>query len=142
MMRLMSDSLRRHAAAVVLAAAAGVLPAAHAQDAPRAAGASPAAPARDVRWVVLHLPGPAWQPGKGLFEQPGVREHVEHYRKLLAAGKLALGGPHLDARGGGMMIPAAGVPEAEIRQFAAEDPAVRSGLLVAEVRPWLIGMRP
>lgn len=132
---------RRHAAAVFVAIAA-LLPGAHAQDAPRAAGAPPAAPVRDVRWVVLHLPGPAWQPGKGMFEQPGVREHVEHYRKLLAAGKLALGGPHLDARGGGMMIPAAGVTEAEIRQFAADDPAVRSGLLVAEVRPWLIGMRP
>jgi hypothetical protein len=40
-----------------------------------------------------------------------------------------------------MMIPTAGVDEAEVRRFAAEDPAVRSGLLQVEVRPWLIGMR-
>jgi uncharacterized protein YciI len=136
MIRLPSDAARRRACAALLFAAAAFLPPAQAQDAPKADAT------RDVRWVVLHLPGPAWQPGKSLFEQPGVREHVEHYRQLLAAGKLALGGPHLDARGGGMMIPAAGVAEAEIRQFAADDPAVRSGLLVAEVRPWLIGMRP
>jgi uncharacterized protein YciI len=109
--------------------------------APSAASAAGAArPARDVRWVVLHSPGPQWQPGKNLFEQPGVREHVEHYRKLLVAGKLALGGPHLDERGGGMMIPAAGVSEAEIRQFAADDPAVKSGLLRFDVRPWFVGM--
>lgn len=104
--------------------------------APRAAPS----PARDVRFVILHVPGPNWLPGKTLFEQPGVREHVEHFRKLLQAGKLALGGPHLDARGGGMMIPAPGVSEDEIRSFAADDPAVKSGVLVAEVRPWLIGM--
>ena len=95
---------------------------------------------KDVRYVVLHRPGPLWQAGKVMFEQPGIREHVEHYRALHEAGKLELGGPHLDAQGGGMMIPTAGVDEAEITRFAAEDPAVRSGVLLAEVRPWLIGM--
>jgi hypothetical protein len=39
-----------------------------------------------------------------------------------------------------MMIPNAGVSEEEITLYAAEDPAVKSGLLLAEVRPWLIGM--
>ena len=95
---------------------------------------------RDIRYVVLHAPGPRWEPGKNLFDQAGVKEHAEHYRKLLAKGKLSLGGPHLDERGGGMMVPTAGVSEAEIRSFAAEDPAVKSGLLLVEVRPWLIGM--
>jgi uncharacterized protein YciI len=95
---------------------------------------------KDIRFVVIHLPGPKWVPGKSLFEQAGVREHVEHYRKLLEEGKLALGGPHLDAKAGGMMIPAAGVSEAEVEAFAAADPAVVSGLLLAEIRPWLIGM--
>ncbi len=95
---------------------------------------------RDVRFIVLHTPGPAWQPGKSLFEQSGVREHVEHYRTLWSEGKLLLGGPHIDARGGGMMIPTPGVTEDEMRRFANDDPAVKSGLLRAEVRPWLIGM--
>jgi uncharacterized protein YciI len=95
---------------------------------------------KDVRFVVLHTPGPKWLAGKTLFEQPGVREHVEHYRKFLEAGKLAQGGPHMDGKGGGMMIPAAGVTEQEVSKYAADDPAVKSGLLLAEVRPWLIGM--
>jgi uncharacterized protein YciI len=34
------------------------------------------------------------------------------------------------------MVFAASVPEAEARQLAAADPAVQSGLLVCEVRPW------
>ncbi len=99
-----------------------------------------ARPMKDIRFVVFHSPGPKWLPGKTLFEQLGVREHVEHYRKFLEAGKLALGGPHLDDKGGGMMIPAAGITEEEIARYATEDPAVKSGVLLVEVRPWLIGM--
>lgn len=95
---------------------------------------------KDVRFVVFHKPGPAWVAGKGMFDQPGVRSHVEHYRRWLTEGKLALGGPHLDANGGGMMIPVAGIAEDEVRGFAAADPAVKDGTLLAEVRPWLIGM--
>jgi hypothetical protein len=75
-----------------------------------------------------------------MFEQPAIANHVEHYREWLVAGKLELGGPHPDPAGGGMMIPVAGLPEEEVKRFAMEDPAVKSGALVAEVRPWLIGM--
>ena len=95
---------------------------------------------QDIRYVVFHKPGPAWVPGKDMLAQPGVREHVAHYRTWLDAGKLELGGPHPDAGGGGMMVPVAGISEAEVSRFAAEDPAVKSGTLAAEVRPWLIGM--
>lgn len=95
---------------------------------------------KDIRYVVFHRPGPAWQQGKSMFEQPGVAQHVQHYRQWLASGKLEFGGPHLDAAGGGMMIPVAGVPQGEVERFAAEDPAVKDGTLLFEVRPWLIGM--
>ncbi len=95
---------------------------------------------KDIRFVVFHFSGPNWQAGKTLFDQPGVMDHVAHYRKLLDAGKLALGGPHLDTQGGGMMIAQPGVGEEELLAFAAEDPAVKSGVLGFEVRPWLIGM--
>lgn len=95
---------------------------------------------QDIRYVVFHRPGPAWLAGKGMFEQPGVRAHVGHYRQWLEAGKLELGGPHLDAAGGGMMISVAGIGEDEVRRFAADDPAVKDGTLVFELRPWLVGM--
>lgn len=39
-----------------------------------------------------------------------------------------------------MMVPVAGVLEDEATRFANEDPAVKGGTLVVEVRPWLIGM--
>lgn len=96
---------------------------------------------KDIRYVIIHSPGPQWVAGKNMFEQPGLQEHVDHYRRLFEAGKLALGGPHLDAQGGGMMIPQAGVAEQELREFAQADPSVKSGLLVATVRPWLVGMQ-
>lgn len=98
-------------------------------------------PARDVRHVIVHTPGPAWVAGKSPFDQPGIQEHVAHYRQLQQQGKLALGGPFLDAAAGGMMISEAGLSVREISEFAQADPAVKSGLLRAEVRPWLIGMR-
>ena len=96
---------------------------------------------RDIRYIVLHTPGPQWQPGRSLFEQTGVQEHVAHYRKLLTEGKLSLGGPFLDEGAGGMMIPSEALSEAEITAFANADPAVVSGLLRATIRPWLVGMK-
>ena len=96
---------------------------------------------QDIRYIVLHGTGPAWKAGLPLFEQDGVGEHVAHYRQLLAEGKLDMGGPHLDATAGGMMIPVAGIGEDEITAFARADPAVVSGLLTVTVRPWMVGMR-
>ena len=96
---------------------------------------------RDIRFVIIHTPGPQWQPDRSMFEQRGVAEHIAHFRQLLDAGKLELGGPFLDAVAGGMMIPAEGVPEADIVAFANADPAVVSGLLRVAVRPWMVGMK-
>jgi uncharacterized protein YciI len=96
---------------------------------------------KDIRHVIFHSPGRNWVPGRSMFEQDGLQAHVDHYSALLGAGKLALGGPHLDAEGGGMMIPAEGVGTDEITAFAHADPAVQSGLLEVHVRPWLIGMK-
>lgn len=95
---------------------------------------------QDVRYVVLHSPGPAWQADRSVFNQPGIDKHIAHYREWLAAGKLEMGGPYLDTAGGGMMIPIAGVSEDDVRRFANDDPAVKDGILVVQVRPWLVGM--
>jgi uncharacterized protein YciI len=92
-----------------------------------------------IHYVVFHKPGPAWQPGVEFREQPGVGEHVAHYRTLYEQGKLLLGGPFLDDSGG-MMVPVLGVSAEEITAFAAADPAVQKGLLTFEVRPWLVAM--
>jgi uncharacterized protein YciI len=102
-----------------------------------------------VRYVVFHTSGPNWQYGVGFREQAGVREHVEHYLKFHEQGKLELGGPFLVQDAGGMTLapPArAGVvatkevSQEELESFAAADPAVHSGLLLYEIRPWLTAM--
>lgn len=96
---------------------------------------------KPTHWVVVHRPGPRWQPGLSMFEQPGLQAHVEHYRGALASGRLAWGGPFVDGRGGGMMVAQPQVTPEELRDFAAADPCVREGLLEFELRPWMIAMQ-
>jgi uncharacterized protein YciI len=95
---------------------------------------------REARFVVVHSPGPKWKPGVPAFEQDGLQSHVGHYAQLLKEGKLLMGGPFLDEESGGIMIAELGVTDAELGRFASEDPAVKSGLLVFKVRPWLAGL--
>jgi uncharacterized protein YciI len=96
---------------------------------------------KDIRHVVFHRPGPKWDPGKSFFKQEGLDGHVGHYRELLAAGKLSMGGPFLDETSGGMMVPVAAMTEEEVRDFAEADPAVKSGLLHYELRSWMVAMK-
>jgi uncharacterized protein YciI len=94
----------------------------------------------NIRYIVIHKPGPRWQYGVDFREQAGVSEHVQHYLKLHEQGKLELGGPFLLPDAGGMMAATKEVSQAELETFAASDPAVQSGLLVYEVQPWLTAM--
>ena len=93
-----------------------------------------------IRYVVLHKPGPKWQYGVDYRQQDGVNEHVGHYMKLYEQGKLELGGPFPVPDMGGMMVTTKEVSQEEIEAFAASDPAVKSGLLIYEVRPWMTAM--
>ena len=95
---------------------------------------------RPVRYVVFHKPGPKWQYGVDFGEQEGVGEHVQHYLKLHKQGKLELGGPFLLQDAGGMMVATKEVSQEELETFAASDPAIKAGLLIYEVRPWLTVM--
>lgn len=92
-----------------------------------------------IRYVVFHKPGPNWQQGVDFRKQPGVQDHVKHYMKLHQDGKLAMGGPFLD-NSGGMMVSIEGVSLDEIKAFAEADPAVKGGLLVLEIKPWMVAM--
>jgi uncharacterized protein YciI len=96
---------------------------------------------KDVRFVVVHHPGPKWVADVPLFQQDGLQAHIEHYRTMFADGKLALGGPFFGPGAVGMMIPEPGVSRQEMEAFAAADPSVHGGLLTFEVREWLVGMK-
>jgi uncharacterized protein YciI len=93
-----------------------------------------------IRFVVIHKPGPKWQFGVDFRQQEGIHEHVGHYLKLHEQGKLELGGPFLLPDIGGMMVATKEVSKEQIEAFAADDPAVKSGLLLYEVRPWMTAM--
>ena len=64
----------------------------------------------------------------------------DYAKKLHEQGKLELGGPFLLPDVGGMMITTGEVSQEEIEAFAATDPAVQSGLLIYEIRPWMTAM--
>ncbi len=93
-----------------------------------------------IRYVVFHSPGPTWESGVDFREQHGVAEHISHYQRLFEAGNLELGGPFLLPDMGGMMVAVQGYPMEDLIAFAARDPAVQSGLLEYEVRPWYTPM--
>ena len=97
-------------------------------------------PTRPIRFVVIHKPGLKWQYGVDFRQQEGVGEHVQHYLKLHEQGKLQLGGPFLLPDVGGMMITTKEVAQEEIEAFASDDPAIKSGLLIYEIRPWITAM--
>jgi len=60
--------------------------------------------------------------------------------KLHEEGKLELGGPFLVQDMGGMMVATKDVSQKELEDFAAADPAVKAGLLLYKIRPWLTAM--
>ena len=101
----------------------------------------PNVPERPPTWyAVQHLPGPSWRADVSPFEQPAINEHIEHYAALHAQGKLALGGPFMDAgQGGGLMV-LYNVTYEEAVAIAETDPAVQGGTLLPEVRTWFIAM--
>jgi uncharacterized protein YciI len=99
-----------------------------------------ASTSRSVRYVVFHKPGSKWKYGIAFREQDGVGDHVQHDLKFHEQGRLEMGGPFLLQDVGGMMIATKDILQAELEAFAAADPAVRSELLIYEIRPWLTAM--
>jgi uncharacterized protein len=65
------------------------------------------------------------------------KEHIAHLEKMAAAGKMLLAGPFADSGDlRGMCVYLTG-SEAEARESAEADPAVKAGRLVVEVHPWM-----
>lgn len=85
-------------------------------------------------FLVVYKPGPAWIPGRSVFEQrlePHGRYVQQHYRE----GKVRMAGPFTDSRGGASLLEVEG-GEAEARAIAENDPAVLAGIFTVEVYPW------
>jgi uncharacterized protein YciI len=108
-------------------------------DAQNAAAMAASDDAPAIRFVAFHQPGPAWAPGVAFFEQASVQAHVMHYARALSEGHLESGGPFLDSSGG-MMVFMPGLERPAVEEIALRDPAVRSGLLTVEIKPWLAAL--
>ena len=86
-----------------------------------------------MTFVVLYSPGPGWLPATPLSGQP-LDDHVEYLTGLSKVGRVLMGGPFADGTGGLAVIEVDGPEEAPA--IVAEDPGVKSGVLVAKVQRW------
>ena len=90
-------------------------------------------------FVVTRVPGPEWDPRRGVREQEGWAEHAAFMDALLDEGFVVLGGP-LGPTGLVLLIVEA--PDADaVRARLAEDPWEAAQLLVTSTvqawTPWL-----
>ena len=81
----------------------------------------------------MYRPGPSWLAGKPLAEQP-LKEHGRYMIELYGKGTLKFAGPFLDDSGGAMVMEAD--TEADAKALVAADPAVKGGVMLADLRPW------
>jgi uncharacterized protein YciI len=85
-------------------------------------------------FLILHKPGPAWVDGQG-FQDQDLRKHGAYIHRQYQSGVVIEGGPFLDHTGGMAIIKVETTAQAEA--FIREDPAVKTGVFVAELHPWM-----
>lgn len=94
----------------------------------------PEAPAvTQLVFVVAYKPGPAWRAGVPMNRQ-ALAPHAGYWTRLAHEGRAIGAGAFLDVDGGMALIVAAGMDDA--RAVVAADPAVTSGVFVAELHQW------
>ena len=100
-----------------------------------AAGPAVAQTAPNVTYFLfIYRAGPSWQTGKPMSVQ-GLGPHGAYMGKLVGEGVVMAGGPMMDLEGGGLAIVKA-KDVAEAKTLLAADPAIVSGIMVADVRTW------
>jgi uncharacterized protein YciI len=84
-------------------------------------------------FVIEYAPGPAWRTGVPMNRQ-ALGPHAAYWTRLAREGRAIGAGPFLDIDGGMAMVSAASIEEA--RAVVAADPAITSGVFVAQLHPW------
>jgi len=84
-------------------------------------------------FLFQYSPGPAWRAGVPI-ERQALGPHAAYMQRLKDEGHLFAGGPYLNAEGGMAIVTAANLDEA--RAILAADPAITSGVFVADLRQW------
>jgi len=98
-------------------------------------GTAPAeATAARQLFLFQYSPGPAWRAGVPMRQQ-GLGPHAAYMQRLQDEGRLFAGGGYTSDDGGMAIVTAADMDEA--RAILAADPAIVSGIFVAELRHWV-----
>lgn len=95
---------------------------------PLAAAAQTASP----YYLFIYRPGPAWKPGVPMAGQD-MRPHGAYMARLDGEGRILAAGGFPD-QGGMAVVRAASLEEAQ--RLLAADPAVASGLFLADLKAW------
>jgi uncharacterized protein len=85
-------------------------------------------------FVLIYIPGPAWQMVKTEAELPFYREHCTYMDQVFASGHLLAGGPFLDHQGALGLL--AVEDEAQARDIVEHDPFVLAGVVEPHLHPW------
>jgi len=125
----MLASLTRVAVLTLAFALAPACASAQSEEAPAAA---------QQLFLFQYSPGPAWREGVPMRQQ-GLGPHAAYMQQLQNEGRLFAGGGYASDDGGMAIVSAANIEEA--RAMLAADPAVSSGIFVAELRHWRVRFR-
>ena len=91
-----------------------------------------------IHHAILFTPGPNWQDGKELSEQPFAIDHLRHFATMQMMGHLMLGGPFFAQEYGSLMICRPDVSGKMLQDIVVNDPAVSEGILKFEIIPWYL----
>ena len=100
-----------------------------------------AQPKEEHKLVQFHMAvlkkGPQWGVMKSSERDKKLEEHVANVVSLLDSGKMVMAGPFVDGLGdiAGIFVFRATSAE-EAKSWADADPAVKAGMMVAEMHPW------
>ena len=92
-------------------------------------------------FLVEHVRGPAWDPGRGRRDQAGWDEHASFMDQLADEGIVLLGGPVGDVNGEKSVLVCKVKSESDIRARLARDPWAGTILTIGSVQPWSIWLR-
>lgn len=101
------------------------------------ASAQPQPSAQQI-YLFQYSRGPAWREGVPMRQQ-GLGPHAAYMQQLQNEGRLFAGGGYASDDGGMAIVTAANIEEA--RAMLAADPAITSGIFVAELRHWQVRFR-
>jgi hypothetical protein len=87
-------------------------------------------------FVVIRVPGPAWDRSRSMREQEGWEPHAAFMDRLADEGFIVLGGPLGNDDRALHVIDAES--EDEIEERVAEDPWSDEMLVIASIEPWTI----